>query len=134
MPWIMEASSSPTNLPANFANTNLMIALLIVVIPLSLGQVNVRKWCRRFDACRLPFALYPRVRSTSFNPRGGGGEGKRKCRHPSTYIRFKFRKFKPATVDIDDLLAFLFTVLLGIIRIRTSHYRGRVCSLIEHVR
>ena len=115
--------SISANLPTNIANTDLLTCFFIIVVPFTLWYVNACKWCWWLASLCLPFALWhPLSISKSLN--------KSQAREiKATYIWFKFRKFKSTTIKGDDFLSFLLTILFGVVRIRTCHYRGRVCLL-----
>jgi hypothetical protein len=49
--------SSSTNLPLNVLDTHFLVRLLVVIEPLSLGQIDTFEFRIRLDTCGFPVAL-----------------------------------------------------------------------------
>lgn len=49
--------SCPSNFPTDFLDANLFAGLLIIVVPLTIREINTREWSRGLGTLGFPFSL-----------------------------------------------------------------------------
>lgn len=109
-------NSSPANSPGNLLDANLLSRLLIVIIPLTIREVNSRERSVTLGALHLPITLEKSEKHAQKLEKG------------RTYVGLEVGKLEAAAVYVDNLLALL--LLLGFVDVRAGDDAGGVGFLV----
>lgn len=122
---------SPLDLPGHVLDAHLLACLLVVIVPLALGEIDAGECCSSLQSFGFPLALYSRMslRSESVTRKSWTSFRFSGTLRDCTHIRLELDKLETATVKFDDLLSLGFVVLRLLKRVGSCRYDGRVCLL-----